>query len=253
MNRNNGKIFQLISARLAGKSGAPNWRVIFLFFTFIGIMNFNRFYTNELAEGDDPNCYHYFINEMTGAYVVMALLPLLFYFFRKFPLQRDNWRRHLPLYLLANVALGFCHTMLMFLRRKAIYALALQMQLNRKRRQMAGMNILIVDDEKPARKKLRAFWEKEKGAALIFEAGNSVEAARLISEKGAYLMRETMINLEARLDPSKFVRIHRSYLVNVDFIKELQPESHGDYLARLKNGVELPVSRRFRERLMVSR
>ncbi|RIK72357.1 hypothetical protein DCC62_19885, partial [candidate division KSB1 bacterium] len=72
----------------------------------------------------------------------------------------------------------------------------------------------------------------------------------LHTEKGSYLMRETMTGLEARLDPSKFIRIHRSYLVNVDFIKELLPESHGDYLARLKNGVELPVSRRYRERLM---
>lgn len=244
------------------------------------------------------------------------------------------------------------------------------------------MKILIVDDEQPARKKLRTFLEKEKGVALILEAGNGVEAARLISEdkpdlvfldiqmpgmngfemiaavgvenmpavifvtaydqyalaafevqaidyllkpfdharfkksfqravkrleakpenvvllqrllaeisaertflqrlmvsvgarfffiktseilfisaeekyvnlhteKGAYLMRETMTRLEARLDPSTFARIHRSYLVNVDFIKELQPASHGDSLARLKNGVELPVSRRYRERLM---
>lgn len=126
MNRNNGKILRLISARLTGKSGAPNWLVIFLFFTFIGIMNFNRFYTNELAEGDAPNFYHYFINEMTGAYAVMALLPLLFYFFKKFPLLRDSWRTRLPLYLLATVAFGFCHTMLMFLSRKVIYALALQ-------------------------------------------------------------------------------------------------------------------------------
>ncbi len=126
MNRNKGKIFQLISAQLTGKSGAPNWLVILLFFTFIGIMNFNRFYTNELAEGEAPNFYHYFINEMTGAYAVMALLPLLFFFFKKFPLLRDNWRTRLPLYLLATVAFGFCHTMLMFLSRKAIYKLALQ-------------------------------------------------------------------------------------------------------------------------------
>ncbi len=63
------------------------------------------------------------------------------------------------------------------------------------------------------------------------------------------LVRETMSNLESRLDGAKFARIHRSYIVNIDAIKELQPWSHGDYVIILKNGKELPLSRRYRERL----
>lgn len=250
---------------------------------------------------------------------------------------------------------------------------------------MAGLKILIADDEQPARRKLRSFLNKEGGVAAIFEAGDGMQAARLVAEnkpdlvfldiqmpgmngfemieavgvenmppvifvtaydqyalaafdmqavdyllkpfdqarfrksfqravkrlqaqtehvallqrllaemspekkflqrimvntgpryffvkaeeiqfisaqekyvnlhtvQGGHLIRETMTALEARLDPAKFVRIHRSYMVNVDFIKELQAESHGDYLAKLKNGMELPVSRRYRERLMASR
>jgi two-component system LytT family response regulator len=72
----------------------------------------------------------------------------------------------------------------------------------------------------------------------------------LHTDKGTHLIRETMSHVEERLDPSKFVRTHRSYLVNIDFIKEMQPCSHGDYLAILKNGAKLPISRRYRERLM---
>lgn len=64
-----------------------------------------------------------------------------------------------------------------------------------------------------------------------------------------YLLRETLSNLETKLDPARFVRIHRSHLVNVDYIKELHPRAHGDYDLVLKNGVQLVVSRRYRDRL----
>ncbi len=115
-----------ISAWLAGHGAAVKWLGIFLFFTLIGVMNFNRFYVNELAEGGMPSFHHYFINEMTGAYAVLLLLPLLLHFFGKFPLQRGNWLRRLPVHLLASVIFGASHTMLMFLSRKLLYALLLQ-------------------------------------------------------------------------------------------------------------------------------
>jgi len=71
----------------------------------------------------------------------------------------------------------------------------------------------------------------------------------LHTEKRSYLIRNTMNRLEQRLDPAKFARIHRSYIVNVDFIKEMQPWSHGDYIVILNDGAKLTASRRFRERL----
>lgn len=58
-----------------------------------------------------------------------------------------------------------------------------------------------------------------------------------------------MSNLEQRLDPEKFARVHRSCIVNLDFIKELHPASHGDFQVVLKNGAQLTGSRRFRERV----
>jgi len=72
---------------------------------------------------------------------------------------------------------------------------------------------------------------------------------KLHTEKEAYLIRETMSSMEERLDPAKFARIHRSYLVNLDFIQEMQPWSHGDYVVILKNGTKLTASRRYRDRL----
>jgi two-component system LytT family response regulator len=69
------------------------------------------------------------------------------------------------------------------------------------------------------------------------------------AEKGKYLLRETMNNIESSLDPSKFYRVHRSFIVNIEFIKEMQPWSHGDYVIILKNGEKVQMSRRYKERL----
>lgn len=73
---------------------------------------------------------------------------------------------------------------------------------------------------------------------------------KLHTAHGAFLMRETLQNLEQQLDPSKFVRGHRSYLLNLDFIREIQPVAHGDCVAVLKNGAMVPISRRYRQRVM---
>ena len=48
--------------------------------------------------------------------------------------------------------------------------------------------------------------------------------------------------LEQRLDPSRFVRVHRSAIVNVDRIKELEPWFHGEYVVILKDGTKLTSS-----------
>jgi len=69
------------------------------------------------------------------------------------------------------------------------------------------------------------------------------------TEKESFLMRETLSEMEAKLDPARFARIHRSTIVNVDHIREIQPWSHGDALVILKNGTQLTLSRRYRDRL----
>jgi two-component system LytT family response regulator len=64
-----------------------------------------------------------------------------------------------------------------------------------------------------------------------------------------HLLRETLTRLRARLDPTRFVRIHRSAVVNVDRIRSLYPLFHGDQMVVLHDGTELPLSRRYRQEL----
>ncbi|MGH7570666.1 MAG: LytR/AlgR family response regulator transcription factor [Gemmatimonadota bacterium] len=61
--------------------------------------------------------------------------------------------------------------------------------------------------------------------------------------RSTHLLDDTMKALEARLDPERFVRIHRSHIVNVDRIRELEPFFHGDYVVRLTDGTKLRLSR----------
>jgi hypothetical protein len=61
--------------------------------------------------------------------------------------------------------------------------------------------------------------------------------------------RETLRQIERRLDPSRFVRIHRSTLVRLNRVRELQPWFHGDYVAILHTGAKLRVSRTHRDRI----
>jgi two-component system LytT family response regulator len=52
--------------------------------------------------------------------------------------------------------------------------------------------------------------------------------------------------IERRLDPATFVRIHRSFIVNADYVRELRTESNGDRVVVMKTGQALPISRRRR-------
>lgn len=113
----------------------------------------------------------------------------------------------------------------------------------------------LVQDIKPEPQKLdrlvvksggRVFFLRTEDIVWIEAAGNYV---RLHLGEDSHLFRETMNGIEARLDPRRFVRIHRSRIVNSDRIKELQPWFNGEYVVVLQNGTRLTLSRGYREKL----
>ena len=66
-----------------------------------------------------------------------------------------------------------------------------------------------------------------------------------------HLIREALSVVEASLSPDRFARIHRSTVVNIDRIRELQPWFAGDYIVLLKDGTQLKLSRTYRDQLQV--
>jgi two-component system LytT family response regulator len=128
--------------------------------------------------------------------------------------------------------------------------------LERRRAGDLGRRLLaLVQDLKPEPQRLdrlvvksggRVFFLRTDEIDWIEAAGNYV---RLHLSEGSHLFRETMNNMEARLDGRRFVRIHRSRIVNTDRIKELQPWFNGEYIVILQNGARLTLSRGYREKL----
>jgi two-component system LytT family response regulator len=78
-------------------------------------------------------------------------------------------------------------------------------------------------------------------------AGNYV---RLNTDDGeSHLLRETMTGLEKALDPKRFVRVHRSTIVNVDRIREIRAQTHGEHLIIMEKGQRLTLSRSYRDKV----
>jgi two-component system LytT family response regulator len=90
--------------------------------------------------------------------------------------------------------------------------------------------------------------------SLPVENVSWIEAAdnylKIHAGKSVHLIRETLSELERRLDPEAFIRIHRCAIVRIESILAVESLFHGDYEAVLRSGERLPVGRRYRERLL---
>jgi len=95
----------------------------------------------------------------------------------------------------------------------------------------------------------RVFFVDVDNIACIEAEGNYV---RVHNGTKSYLLRGTISGLEAQLDPKKFLRIHRSAIVKLDKIKELQPWFHGEYHVILETGQKLTLSRNYRANLQAA-
>ncbi len=82
-------------------------------------------------------------------------------------------------------------------------------------------------------------WIETQGNYLALHVGAQV-----------HLIRETSARFEAKLDPTRFVRVHRRAIAAVDRVRTVRPIGGGDAIARLDSGAELRVSRSYRERLL---
>jgi two-component system LytT family response regulator len=137
---------------------------------------------------------------------------------------------------------------------EAISRAKAQIQQDRNRTLNKGLYALLEEMKTPPRylERLvikasgRVFFLKTEEIDWIEAQGKYVS---IHAGKEEHLVREGMNTLENELDPKKFVRIHKSTIVNVDRIQQLQTWFHGDYRLILHNVTTLTLSRRYRQRL----
>jgi two-component system LytT family response regulator len=96
---------------------------------------------------------------------------------------------------------------------------------------------------------------KSRGRVIFLKAGDIdwLEGAgnyvTIHVQQDSYLLRESLTALERKLDPARFIRLHRSAIVNVDRIKELAPWAGGEQAVCLQDGTQLTIGRVFRDRI----
>lgn len=223
--------------------------------------------------------------EWSSCLVLLALVPAVVWFTRKFPLHLDTWRAQLPRYLLASLVFSLLHVLAMVAIRKLVYAgmgssydfgpwprelvyeylkdvrsfagYALMIEGYRLllRRMQGEASLLDAPDEGPpvepvdrperflVRKLGREFLVAAADIESLQASGNYVN----LRVRGRdYPLRSTIAALEARLDPARFLRVHRSHIVNIDHLAMIEPLDTGDARLHLKDGSTLPCSRRYR-------
>jgi two-component system, LytTR family, response regulator len=115
--------------------------------------------------------------------------------------------------------------------------------------QLAGrLAALLNDVPREERYLSRIVVRKTSGAVFVpVSEIDWIEAAdycaRIHTHGKVHVIRETMQRLEQRLDPGRFFRVHRSGIVNLDRVREMQPAPHGDHVLVLQDGSKVRLSR----------
>jgi hypothetical protein len=229
-----------------------------------------------------------YVWEYSSALVVLAALPVIVIFDRRLPISWGTWRLNIARHLIGTILFSVYKVGATILLRKVAYAAigghfdpslvpsGFGYDYLPNARTYLGVLVLIycyrfilsqlqgeahvftnpdvgppVDSlERPQRFLVRKLGKEFLIAADEIEwlraQGNYVN----LQVRGrAYPLRITMAAIEALLDPSKFVRVHRSYIVNLDYLLEIEPLDTGDARLKLRDGTLVGCSRTYRDAL----
>lgn len=224
--------------------------------------------------------------EWTSAVTWLGLLVGIVAFNRRFPLERGRLRTSVPAHLAASVVVSLLHVGGMVVLRELAYAAlgreygfrawgeALVYEYIKDVRTYATFIAMIYlyrfvlrrwqgeaefltegREDRPPEPVTDRFLVKKLGREFLVRVDDIdwIEAAgnyvTLHVGERLYPLRETMAGIEHKLDAQRFVRVHRSAIVNLDRVREIEPLDTGDARAHLHGGARVNVSRRYRQAL----
>lgn len=229
--------------------------------------------------------------EFSSTLVLLALIPVLVAYERRFPFHIDTWRRVLPWHALGALVFSFVHVVGMVALRHLVYSAAgsaydfgywprelvyeflkdwrtyvlflliiyfyrlLRLRLQGEARLLAAPDTgaAVEGVERPERFLVRKLGAEFLVAAREIEWLEAAENYVNLHVRGrVYPLRSTMNAIQERLDPLRFVRVHRSHIVNLDFLEQIEPLDTGDARLLLKDGQRIACSRRYLSGLRAS-
>lgn len=239
--------------------------------------------TEFAREGEYINPAAPWLLNLTSVSILTALIPVMLWTASRAPVTAETWRWSLPVHLGVSLVLSLIHVAAMvairkllwpvlfgepytffnslfgdffYEYRKDIFAYAgfiLIIQSSREYQQQRLETAAAREDARRDKRLTlkcggRTIWMAAGELITAKAAGNYVEVK---TETGEHLARTTLAALERQLDEAgiRAARVHRSYLINLDKILEAAPTSSGDLSIRMKDGSEIPGSRRFRDKL----
>lgn len=222
----------------------------------------------------------------TSHVAILLLAPLLPLLLDRFPLPGDDWRRALPAHLLGMLGFGALHVSLMLAARRLLFPSLVGFPypvdlfapghfLYELRKDAFTYALLLVgfvlmrSIEQRRLEAVQALRTARRSHSLTLRSGSTafvVGAGEILWARAAanyvevavpgrtHLARMTLKRLEKLLDAAgdRHVRIHRSHVVNVDAVREVNPTGDGDVRVTLSDGSVAPGSRRYRDRLLAA-
>jgi DNA-binding LytR/AlgR family response regulator len=193
----------------------------------------------------------------------------------KRPLLHPRWLKNLSIHMLATVIFSVGHVVLMVSMRKAIYLwqgvqydfghwpteiiyeyrkdiisyivflslITLYQYVSRLRKN----ELASLDKKIKIKNKQGVHWLDPEDISTIESGGNYIY---FNAKDGVFPMRSTMTEVAQKLDESHFIRVHRSYIVNIIQIKSLSDQAKDPCLLILKNDKQVPVSRKYRDQVL---
>ncbi|MEO8309276.1 MAG: LytTR family DNA-binding domain-containing protein [Pseudomonadota bacterium] len=223
--------------------------------------------------------------EFSSVFVLLLLVAPVTAFERRFPFTLGTWRRVLPWHVLGVLVFCLLHVVGMVALRHLGYGLAgrtydfgnwprqlvyeflkdwktyyifiviiclyrlILLRLRGEARLLTAPDTGAPVDaiERPERFLVRKLGSEFLVAARDIEWLEAAENYVNLHMRGrVYPLRSTMAAIQERLDPHRFVRVHRSHIVNLDFLDQIEPLETGDARLVLKDGSKVPCSRRYR-------
>lgn len=262
----------------------PDWRLVALWAAALGLSFVTRTWTlvADATRARFPMDWGEALTlEGTSHLVIFALLPAIYWAHRRWPLMA-GWR-NVAVHALGSVVFCVAHVVAMVALRLALYPLvvgrayqygtALDRLLYEYGKDVVTYAILsastiafaqflvrreeqapLPEPPPPPVAPLERFAVRKKGKEIVLAAGDIawIEAAgnyAVLHVGGqTYEVRSSLTRLEGELDPRRFVRVHKSYMVNIARVREVEPWMSGDWRIRMDDGAEVSLSRRYRDR-----